>query len=406
MGLYLGQHFSDPQGLLKSMLINDVYLSGSRALDYFVPGSAEEKSDWDFYVGDNSDSIFRFMEFMKSICVKWLTAIEWFTERLENDGFESGITANQILGLQQVVHSTGLNNHISSAIHRLSEFETDTDIEEIEEQIIQVTNSKGKSKVFRLRHDIYAEFDIIHGRLTSHGHSQRIQLMVGTKGLETIMEFYTSAVQCVITGFCAAHMYAADAYNRQSRLWSGRLNHPTAVKKMNDSQKKYERRGFTFYKSLLPAVAFSYQLDVVVKRQLKDPDSHVIDYNIHGNTSRGLFDFTHENRQLIALTSAKRREFYEFSWIQNGRGLMVSTYYAESRHNAKYSAVSEFIDEIIRTYPEGDRGTLTNRILKSTLTSMPFGSSYERIGNAEQQVLEGEPNMPEQYLDQFMALSL
>ena len=40
---------NNPYRFMKSMVDTRSILSGSRALNYFVPGSCDENSDWDFY---------------------------------------------------------------------------------------------------------------------------------------------------------------------------------------------------------------------------------------------------------------------------------------------------------------------------------------------------------------------
>ena len=47
---YLRPHFTNPEGLLDAMAKSNVYILGSCAADYFVPGSAELYFDFDFYV--------------------------------------------------------------------------------------------------------------------------------------------------------------------------------------------------------------------------------------------------------------------------------------------------------------------------------------------------------------------
>ena len=47
---YLKPHFTNPKDLLDAMAKSNVYISGSCAADYFMPGSAEPHSDFNFYV--------------------------------------------------------------------------------------------------------------------------------------------------------------------------------------------------------------------------------------------------------------------------------------------------------------------------------------------------------------------
>lgn len=47
---YLSKHFGSGDELLFHMALCNAYVSGSRALEFFVPGSIGPDSDWDFYV--------------------------------------------------------------------------------------------------------------------------------------------------------------------------------------------------------------------------------------------------------------------------------------------------------------------------------------------------------------------
>ena len=62
---YLRPHFTNPKGLLDAIAESNAYISGSRAADYFVPGSAEPHSNFDFYIQADVKSIFRMLSKMK-----------------------------------------------------------------------------------------------------------------------------------------------------------------------------------------------------------------------------------------------------------------------------------------------------------------------------------------------------
>ena len=63
----------NPGDLMREMLATGAALSGSRAADYFVPGSCVDASDWDFYVrGDpESSESAAFRRFMEKSGVLW-----------------------------------------------------------------------------------------------------------------------------------------------------------------------------------------------------------------------------------------------------------------------------------------------------------------------------------------------
>ena len=62
---YLRPHFTNPKGLLNIIAESNAYILGSRATDYFMPGSTKPHSDFDFYVQADIKSIFRMLSKMK-----------------------------------------------------------------------------------------------------------------------------------------------------------------------------------------------------------------------------------------------------------------------------------------------------------------------------------------------------
>jgi len=47
---YLRPHFTNPKSLLDIMAKSNIYISGSRAVDYFVPNSTKLHSNFNFYI--------------------------------------------------------------------------------------------------------------------------------------------------------------------------------------------------------------------------------------------------------------------------------------------------------------------------------------------------------------------
>lgn len=68
---YLRKLTHQPELLLAAMCACDVFLSGSRAAEYFCPGLAEASSDWDFFVEDDTDKVVHFLYLMECIGVHW-----------------------------------------------------------------------------------------------------------------------------------------------------------------------------------------------------------------------------------------------------------------------------------------------------------------------------------------------
>lgn len=77
---YLQQTFRHPRRLLAAMTDHGCILSGSRALEYFVPGSIAREgaaaSDWDFLVPCNRSSVFGMMDALAASGVMWESSLE------------------------------------------------------------------------------------------------------------------------------------------------------------------------------------------------------------------------------------------------------------------------------------------------------------------------------------------
>ena len=77
---YLAKHFggsSQGRALLVAMASFGVVLSGSRSLDYFIPGAARSDSDWDLYIPKEVNSIYGFMDRLASLgLVRWETTTD------------------------------------------------------------------------------------------------------------------------------------------------------------------------------------------------------------------------------------------------------------------------------------------------------------------------------------------
>ena len=93
---YLRPHFTNPKGLLDAMAESNAYISGSRAADYFVPGSAEPHSDFDIYVQADVESIFRMLSEMKlSHGVQWTTPMWSLVRKLSFRNFKIDVRVLQ-----------------------------------------------------------------------------------------------------------------------------------------------------------------------------------------------------------------------------------------------------------------------------------------------------------------------
>lgn len=80
---YFCASFNHPELLIKVMAKNNFVLSGSRALEYFVPGSTSMTSDWDFYIPNNEACIAGAMHTLAKCGVVWTDWIAPFRNLLD-----------------------------------------------------------------------------------------------------------------------------------------------------------------------------------------------------------------------------------------------------------------------------------------------------------------------------------
>lgn len=71
INIYLSQLTEHSEALLHAMRQTDTILSGSRAVNYFVPGSVSETSDWDFYSSSKTEQLRMFVQLTKPIGFVW-----------------------------------------------------------------------------------------------------------------------------------------------------------------------------------------------------------------------------------------------------------------------------------------------------------------------------------------------
>lgn len=181
---YLSPVFEDPVFLLKAMTSTGSIISGSRALEYFVPGSVDEDSDWDFYTAACLDSIGPMASCLETLGVKW----------------DSYIHGSDLIEPPEGYHG------------------------------LELSLLKG---------------ELTHHRT---GRRYRIQLIWKEKqtAVQCVVSFHSSVVQCFLAGFGAVSMYHNLTTKRQSYYWEG--NDARHVNPPQESivVTKYKSRGFSY----------------------------------------------------------------------------------------------------------------------------------------------------------------
>lgn len=291
--------FRYPRSLLAAMADEGCVLAGSQSLEFFVPGSVDENSDWDVYVPGNMRAITNMLAVLQECGVEW----HWPSQTY--DDFISGpagavieLSPWYILNILEWSKTLFLSTvQVSQRVYLMEIIRAEREIllrnrPGQGEDLVRVTklgetNHTGLG--FRIRielvqtssNDGYRSMidrpKLIHGTIVPVRHPQRVQRVQfiicqlydkGSKPLRFVSNFYASHVQCFIAGWSAVHLFPGLANRRQAILWRRQLD--TAIEA---GINKYEARGYTFQP---PAP----QLEIPRKRiQTSDGSASVITFD-------------------------------------------------------------------------------------------------------------------------------
>lgn len=233
---YLGEYFPEPTKLLQAMSKSFVALSGSRSLNFFVPGCSRPASDWDFYI-PSQYSIQPFMDAVEQIGVRWLEPIDYL-EKLLRKGEGSMIVSTR----------TWLDMREQAMSHTIR-FGRIMDVEDsLRENLIHIKlEHDNRIKITSTAKDTrYPSLDfLVQGEVSHRGKTQDIQLVVTTSDGDTPFDFlkgfHSTAVQSYITAHAACHMYGKMTDRDEMYEWPNikrRFMHNIAARE------KYRKRGF------------------------------------------------------------------------------------------------------------------------------------------------------------------
>ncbi|KAH6889947.1 hypothetical protein B0T10DRAFT_513204 [Thelonectria olida] len=321
---YLSRTFQHPVHLLATMFDTGCILSGSRALDFFVPGSATETSDWDFYVPGFKESVADMINILSFCGVQW----ELEGDTIAGDLLENGkaSTTGAVLrrlwswtqGLEEEERSKLMGGTLNAvlmafiacpekmAAGKFSIQKTPGgQIEIIPDESIQSPEDV-QDALPSYEEQPGQPFNIMRGAIQTREGRQSIQLIIGCyynsiKGsLSFLGDFYASHVQCFISGWCASHMYYSHTCSKKAFRWKKSYTRQTlAVEK---AIAKYEERGFEFHPTS-PDLAF---------RTLKDSDAFFLDY---GDMYCDLVEST-ESQVVKTWLEERRQHIDSIGWVE------------------------------------------------------------------------------------------
>lgn len=265
-------------------------ISGSRALDFFVPGSATVDSDWDFYIPGYKESVADMVHALSASGVTWNS---------EGDAISTTLSQNKTVRVKRTVleslyswisnmgptEGSGLMGERLQKV--LSAFD-DISGAEFAEWYLITQDSTGRISVEPNQSDAHQsqdnalsyhdsagkEFSMMRGTIQTKTGPQSVQLIIGChySGIRSCLsfmkDFYASHVQCFISGWCASHMYYYHASSKKPVRWES--SYYPNNKPVEKAIRKYRQRGFEFSRadSMEPTI-----------RRFKDSEALFLDFS-------------------------------------------------------------------------------------------------------------------------------
>ncbi|CAK7566547.1 MAG: hypothetical protein SEPTF4163_004494 [Sporothrix epigloea] len=303
---YFMRTFKNVRYLLVSMTEHGCVLSGSRALEYFVPGAIEDPgndksgadtlSDWDFLVPCVKSSVYGMMDALSRCGVEWQNPLTELLELLKKPyGTTAYLAINRFESYETSIHTSALPGEFPDKVLdlfvRLQRFvqtngrgedrewvavsliDTDQSFKiEILSSSQMVDQNRNPLTGLPLGHD--ETFDVstrentasyssmsgkpinlFNGYITPPGgQRQKVQLFQchdrhggekrkSSTPLEYIVDtYYATHVQCFISGWSAGHFYYDLASQKLSLTWE-----KNSQERLQKCIAKYRSRGFRFF---------------------------------------------------------------------------------------------------------------------------------------------------------------
>lgn len=328
---YLSRAFKYPVTLLSTMFDTGCMLSGSRALDFFIPGSTTADSDWDFYVPGYKESVADMINVLSLCGVKW---------HLEGDAITTALAENRSISVNTTTLraiSSWISNKkpeeaselIGDQLYRTLQAFKETREYSSSTQSYSVSNGlhgniliepdvpdqEGIADNIAIYQDPLGQpFNILQGSVQTSKGIQPVQLIIGShyssirSCLSFIKDFYASHVQCFISGWCASHMYYEQASSRRVTRWEQSYSQKT--KAVEKAIHKYQKRGYHFHRA--------DSMDPTIRR-FNDSESIFLDY---GDIFRPFLQAS--NLSLFDRWLTERREnINTVHWIEFNRDIFT-----------------------------------------------------------------------------------
>lgn len=234
---YFTRHGLNGKQMVDILTNTHAFLIGSRALEFFVPGSIAEDSDWNFIIENSLPMKYEFMKSMENIGVVWHDVADKILIRMIGD--QKDICA--------------LPDQLEDALTRLKQ-RVDHDDYEARSVIDDMLDRLETSNIGLMPGSYVAMWYIEGERIAStqvdeddpppyigsrdetsgtiiiNGVKKHITLSFNDPfgGKKSLMKFLhdmpLSITQCIVTGFGAVHLYGKEACKNVSYRWTDMLS--------------------------------------------------------------------------------------------------------------------------------------------------------------------------------------
>ncbi|KAK6441751.1 hypothetical protein LTR95_002004 [Oleoguttula sp. CCFEE 5521] len=263
---YLGEYFLQPEALLRGMASSCTIISGSRALEFFAPGSSSPDSDWDFYTYSSPYCVARAIRPLEVAGIEWddfwqpvkdlANVPPYSTRYMHKSRLESYFGRDNPVERDQEAHfvleglGKAMKEHeqfarISADSHlkRLTEglpYPKDATLEWPKGSLLVHTMAPAAMQPYSMS----STLDIITGKIPSRDNC-KVQLIFSRNRspMQQVIAFYASSVQCCLTAYGAVHLYHRLAAKRIGYWWPHNTQHKPSA---DAARLKYEARGWTF----------------------------------------------------------------------------------------------------------------------------------------------------------------
>jgi hypothetical protein len=253
---YFTRNLYDGKQMMRLLAETDSYLFGSRAIEYFTPGTLENDSDWNFHVSSSPRLRCHFMKKMEEFGVEWQDATMSFFNSIKTTHMTIVIKRSELDFIiedsksfeMDEFHQLAIKCFIESSAHIQRHAGVDTILYFV--GIIGSDSFECMDVTSERESDDLANMMSLEGIIKFKGKEMKVEVAftndIEYTHTELIHDFCFSLQQCFINGFGAVHMYGKLAASKVSYKWDrfGFLSDHSNQEKTNALAHKYTLRRY------------------------------------------------------------------------------------------------------------------------------------------------------------------